>query len=154
MTSSPHSTPIGAMLTPPPAAIVVTIVSTITIRTGRRLARRTLRQLHAIGARIVGRREIAPRERAFLPVRLAERHREARARELAAEIERVRRLDDVELGEELRDARRIGRADEPLAVQHRDPLAIGEDAEVGIGDLRLERRSEEHTSELQSPCNL
>ncbi|PYR41005.1 MAG: hypothetical protein DMF93_09590, partial [Acidobacteria bacterium] len=51
----------------------------------------------------------------------------------------MRRLGDVELGEELRDARRIGRADEPLAVQHRDPLAIGEDAEVGIGDLRLER---------------
>src|SRR5690349_17550965 len=118
------------MLTPPSAAIVVTIVSTITIRAGRRFARCPLGQLHAIGGDIVGRREIAPRERAFLPVRLAERDREAGARELAAKIERVRRLGEVELREQLRDARRIGRADEPLAVEDRDPFAIREDAEV------------------------
>src|SRR5438067_870531 len=103
------------MLTTPSAATVVTIVSTITIQSSTRCALRSPGERHVIGDRIVGRREISPRQRAFLPVGLAERHGEAGARELAAQIKRVPRFRDVELGEELGDARGIGGAPRRIA---------------------------------------
>src|SRR5256885_10555041 len=40
----------------------------------------------------------------------------------------------------------------PLEVAHRDAARVGED--VGDDDHAAGVRSEEHTSELQSPCNL
>ena len=98
-----------------------------------------LGQAHVLGVRVVRRREVAPRQRSLLPIGLAERHREACPREFFPEIERVRRLVDVELREDICDALRPGAADEALVVEDRDPFAVGEDAEVRIGDLRLKR---------------
>src|SRR5262245_54290898 len=62
-----------------------------------------LRETHVLGHLVVGRREIAPRERALLPVRLPQRDREARTRQLLAEVERVCRLDDAEFVEDALD---------------------------------------------------
>src|SRR5215471_12655031 len=118
--SSPHSTPIGAMLTAPSSSRLVTIVSTITTSLGDR----SLSQLDVLGNRVVGWREIAPRQRPFLTIGLAERHRQAGARELLAEVKRVRRLDDVELGEEIDEACGIATVDEALVVQDGDAVAI------------------------------
>src|SRR5256885_9053228 len=58
------------------------------------------------------------------------------------------------------DAGRAGRADLDLLAElvHRGLEARGRAAEDVLahphGDARREQRSEEHTSELQSPCNL
>src|SRR5436853_237519 len=83
-----------------------------------------------IAARFLWRREIAPRQRAVLAIRLAERHREAGARELATEIERVAGFGDVELREQIVEPHRIARAREPLVVQNGDSVAIRKDPEV------------------------
>ena len=48
----------------------------------------------------------------------------------------MRRLVDAELGEDLLD---VGAAHEPLAVEHGDGVAVGEDAEVGVRHLALQR---------------
>src|SRR5256885_3588087 len=67
--------------------------------------------------------------------------------------------DDVELAAltgavEVRDAQpvvaRLAREDE--ALEHR--LAVGRVEHDDLVALAVARRSEEHTSELQSPCNL
>src|SRR5256886_17517818 len=51
-----------------------------------------LREPHVLGAAIVRRREVPPRERPLLAVVLAERDSEPRFHELTAEVERVGRL--------------------------------------------------------------
>ena len=51
----------------------------------------------------------------------------------------MRRIDHSELREERSDVVDLGRPDEALVVQHRDALAVGEDAEIGIVDTRLQR---------------
>src|SRR5437867_1835683 len=109
-------------------------------RSGRRLRSRiattpVLRDADVIPHRIVGRREIAPGKLSLLTIGLSEVDREARLHQLLAEIERMRRLIDVELVE---DGLNVGAANEVLGAEDRDCLPIGEDAEVGVGDLRLE----------------
>src|SRR2546422_7673534 len=76
---------------------------------------------------------------------------ELRLHELAAEVEGMGRFVHIELGEDLVDVRA---AHEPLVVEHRDRVAVGEDAVVRVrdGTLQLPQRavtdrSEEHTSE-------
>ena len=90
-------------------------------------AGRTLRQLHVLRTHVVGRREVAPLQRALLPVRLAQGDGELRLHQLLAEVEGVRRLVDAELAEDLLD---VGAAHEPLAIEDGDGVAVGEDAEV------------------------
>ena len=97
---------------------------------------RAFGQPHVVRFQIVRRREISPRQRSLLTVGLAERHREAGARQLLAQVEGVRRFPHLELREDVLD---VGAADEALMVQHGDPLAVGEDAEIGVRDARLQR---------------
>src|SRR2546426_1935610 len=53
------------------------------------------------------------------------------------------------------DAEVVGQRERlDLRAQVEDPLRPGEPVEVDVLDLPDEQRSEEHTSELQSPCNL
>src|SRR2546426_5939532 len=49
------------------------------------------------------------------------------------------------------EERVVVEAGEPRHVEDRDPVLEGEPEHP---DARVDRRSEEHTSELQSPCNL
>src|SRR6516165_8554354 len=143
--SSAHSTPIGAILIAPSAPRLVTMDSTITTETQDHessrggFGLRSLCEPHVVGDRVIGRSQIPPRQRPLLSIRLAERHGETRARELATQVERVHRLGDFELGEQVREASGIGAANEPLVVQDRNPLAIREDTEVRVGDSHLER---------------
>ena len=85
---------------------------------------------------LVRRRQIAPGQRAFLTIGLAQRHGEAGLREFLAQIEGVRWFVDIELRE---DRLNVGTANESFAVEHRNRLAIREDAVVGIGDRGLQR---------------
>src|SRR2546430_5558738 len=111
---------------------------------------------HVLGPAVVRWRQVSPLERPLLAVVLAEREREPRLHELAAEVERVRRLVDAELREDLVDVRA---PHEDLVVEDGDDFAIREDTEVRVGHAglqlaQLDLRSEEHTSELQSQSNL
>src|SRR5260370_14459168 len=84
-----------------------------------------------MGSEVMGRGEVAPLQRPLLAVRLPEGERELGLHQLTAQIEGVRRLVDLELGEDVVDLRA---ADELLAVEDGDRLTIGEDAEVGCRD--------------------
>ena len=91
---------------------------------------------HVFRPGVVRRRQIAPGQRALLTIGLAERHREAGFRQLLAEIEGVRGIVHLELREDRLD---VGAAHEALVVEDGDGLGVGEDAEVRIGDLGLQR---------------
>src|SRR5262245_55746279 len=78
---------------------------------------RLLRQLHVLGLHVIRGGEIAPRQRAFLAVGLAERQRQACPRELLPEVERVARIVDLE---PLEDRLDVGPADEQLVVEDGD----------------------------------
>jgi hypothetical protein len=67
---------------------------------------------------LVRRRQVAPRQRAFLAIRLSKRDSEARAGELFSQVERVRRLVHLELLEDVLDVRA---ANELLVVEDGDP---------------------------------
>src|SRR2546430_2705546 len=64
-----------------------------------------LREPHVLGAAVVGWRQVPPLERPLLAVILAERQREPRLHQLAPQVERVGRLLDAELREDLVDVR-------------------------------------------------
>src|SRR5437762_13764151 len=78
---------------------------------------------HVLGPAVVRWRQVSPLERPLLAVVLAEREREPRLHELAAEVERVRRLVDAELREDLVDVRA---PHEDLVVEDGDDFAIRE----------------------------
>src|SRR5256885_12632807 len=65
----------------------------------------------------------------------------------ASGVDRQQTLHEVVVGPECRHG-----ADEPVEQRHPDDVGIGEDAVPEVRSAR--HRSEEHTSELQSPCNL
>src|SRR5262245_32992402 len=98
--------------------------------------RGTLGQCHVLGPRVVSGSEVPPRQRSLLTIGLAERDRKARAGQLLAEIERMRRFIDAELRKDFLDIRA---AHESVIVQNGDAAGIRKDAEVRIRDLRLER---------------
>src|SRR5688572_33483570 len=90
-------------------------------------------QRDMFGARLVGRRQIPPGERAFLTIGLPERHRQMRSSELLADVERMRRLVHSELREDLLNVRA---AHEPIVVEDGDGLGIRKNPEVRIRDAR------------------
>ena len=73
-------------------------------------------------------------QRTLLTIRLPEGEGQLRLRELATQVERMRRLVHLELREDLVDVRT---AHELLAVEYGDRITIGEDAEVRVGDGAL-----------------
>src|SRR5579859_2531542 len=78
--------------------------------------------------------QISPIELALLSVRLSECDRQLGFGELFAEVEGVRVLGHAELVENFLD---VGASDKFLGVEHRDRVAIREDAKVRVGDRRL-----------------
>src|SRR5678816_869657 len=96
---------------------------------------RFLRERDVLASRVIRGRQISPRQRAFLTIRLAQCHRQAGPRQLFAKVEGMRRLVDVELVEDVLNVRP---AHEALIVENRNRFSIGKDAEVGIGDARLQ----------------
>src|SRR5690606_3950645 len=82
------------------------------------------------------RREIAPGQLAFLPVRLAERDGEPGLHELLAQVEGVGRFVAIQLREDLAD---VGPDDEALRVEAVDPLPIRAEPVVEVLQLRPQR---------------
>ena len=96
-------------------------------------------QPHVLRFRVVGRREVAPRQRPLLAIGLAERDREAGPRQLLAQIEGVRRLVDVELGEDLGDAGTSVPRTKRSLFNTVIAVASAKMRKFGIGDAGLQR---------------
>ena len=92
------------------------------------------READAFAARLVE-GQVAPVERGLLPVVLPQPAGDRRLHQLLAQVEGVRVLVDAELVEDLVD---VGALDELLGVERVDPVGIAEDADVGVGDARVQ----------------
>ena len=95
---------------------------------------RARREADAFAARLVE-GQVAPVERGLLPVVLAQPAGDRRLHELLPQVEGVRVLVDAELVEDLVD---VGALDEALGVERVDPVGVREDADVGVGDARVQ----------------